>query len=248
MIAFSLCSSGVYILNDLADLEADRSHPTKRSRPLAAGAIPLGQALVVAPILMAASICLAASISIPFLLALGCYVVLTTSYTFFLKRKAIIDVVVLASLYTLRVVAGGAAIGVAVSEWLLGFSIFIFMSLALVKRYVELSQRQRLGLPEPANRNYKTSDLPIIGALAAASAFNAITLFALYLSSDAVHKLYRHPEFLWLICPILMYWTSRALMMAHRDAMNDDPIIFSLKDKISRISIGMMICLVLIST
>src|SRR5208337_3035454 len=122
-----------------------------------------------------------------------------------LKRKAIVDVVTLAMLYTMRVVAGGAAIGVTVSEGLLGFSIFVFMSLALLKRYVELSQRMKLSLPDPTNRGYKTTDLPIIAALAAASAFNAITLFALYLSSEVVHRLYRHPEFLWLICPILLY-------------------------------------------
>ncbi len=247
MIAFSLCASGVYILNDLVDLNADRSHPTKRNRPLAAGEISLSHGLVLAPALILASIIIAASISPIFLVVLGGYLLLTTAYTFFLKRKAIVDVVTLATLYTLRVVAGGAAIGVAVSEWLLGFSIFIFMSLALIKRYVELSQRQKLMLPDPPNRGYQASDLSIIAALAAASAFNAITLFALYLSSDVVHRLYRHPEFLWLICPILMYWTSRALLMAHRDAMNDDPIVFSLKDRVSRILILVMVGLVLIA-
>jgi 4-hydroxybenzoate polyprenyltransferase len=247
MVAFSLCASGVYILNDLADLDADRSHPTKRNRPLAAGEISLSHGLILVPTLILASLLLAAGISTTFLVVLGGYLLLTTAYTFFLKRRVIVDVVSLATLYTLRVVAGGEAIGVVVSEWLLGFSIFIFMSLALIKRYVELSQRQKLSLPDPPNRNYRTSDLPIIAALAAASAFNAITLFALYLSSDVVHRLYRHPQFLWLICPILMYWTSRALMIAHRDAMNDDPIVFSLKDRVSRIVILVMVALVLIS-
>jgi 4-hydroxybenzoate polyprenyltransferase/phosphoserine phosphatase len=247
MISFSLCASGVYILNDLVDLEADRAHPTKCNRPLASGAIPLNYGLFLIPVLITAALILAASISLSFLLALSGYLVLTTAYTFFLKRKAIVDVVVLAMLYTMRVIAGGEAIHATVSEWLLGFSMFMFMALALIKRYVELSQRLKLSLPEPANRNYNSTDLTIIGALAAASAFNAITLFSLYLSSDMVHKLYRHPQLLWLICPILLYWSSRALIMAHRDVMHDDPIIFALKDRVSRVTIAAMVAVVLIA-
>jgi hypothetical protein len=121
------------------------------------------------------------------------------------------------------------------------------MALALVKRYTELSQRKKWSLPEPANRNYQIGDIPIIGSLAAASAFNAITLFSLYLSSDTVHRLYRHPEYLWLICPLLLYWCSRALMMAHRDAMPDDPVVFALKDRTSRMIAIAMVFIVLIS-
>jgi 4-hydroxybenzoate polyprenyltransferase len=247
MISFSLCASGVYILNDLVDLEADRAHPTKQNRPLASGAIPLNYGLFLIPVLIVTALILAASVSLSFLLVLGCYFALTTAYTFFLKRKAVVDVIVLAVLYTMRVIAGGEAIHATVSEWLLGFSMFMFMALALIKRYVELSQRLRLALPDPANRNYNSSDLPIIGALAAASAFNAITLFSLYLSSDIVHRLYRHPQLLWLICPILLYWSSRALIMAHRDLMHDDPIIFALKDRVSRLTIVAMVAVVLIA-
>ena len=158
------------------------------------------------------------------------YIGLTTAYTFYLKRKMLIDIVVLAALYTIRVIAGAAAISVDVSEWLLAFSMFIFTSLALIKRYVEMTMRADGGLPDPSNRNYRKGDLDILAALAAAAAFNAVTVFALYLSSDFVAHAYRRPQMLWLICPILMYWLARALMLAQRRLLNDDPILFALKD------------------
>jgi 4-hydroxybenzoate polyprenyltransferase len=135
-----------------------------------------------------------------------------------------------------------------VSEWLLAFSIFIFTSLALVKRYVELSLRLDKELPDPSNRNYHLADLPIVGALAAASGFNAVTIFALYISSPAVRDLYQHPERLWLICPILLYWIARTLVLAHRRLIDDDPIVFALRDPVSRLAVGLMIAIVLLAT
>ena len=139
------------------------------------------------------------------------YLTLTTTYTFILKRKMIIDVVTLAMLYTLRVVGGAAAISVPISEWLLAFSMFMFVCLALIKRYTELAGRIDANLPEPTNRNYRKIDLDIVAALAAASGFNAITVFTLYILSENVRLLYRHPQALWLIGPILMYWIGRLL-------------------------------------
>ena len=162
MLSFCLCASGVYIINDLVDLEADRMHPSKRERPLASGAIPpSSKGFLLAPALIFAAMNLRRAFP-SFFAALACYFVLTTAYTFFLKRRAVIDVVVLAMLYTIRVVAGGEAIKLSVSEWLLGFSMFMFMALALVKRYTELSQRKKWSLPEPANRNYQIGDIPIM--------------------------------------------------------------------------------------
>jgi 4-hydroxybenzoate polyprenyltransferase len=230
-LAFSLAASAVYILNDLVDLEADRKHRSKKRRPLAAGAVPILAALPVAAGLMLAAFAAALAVT-PLLAAvlLG-YVTLTTAYTFSLKRKMLVDVVTLAMLYTIRVIGGGAAISVPVSEWLLGFSMFIFTSLAIIKRYVELAARADADLPDPTNRNYRKTDLDVLAALAAACGFNAVTVFALYVSSDAVHKLYRHPRALWLICPIFMYWIARALLMAHRRLMDDDPIVFALRDR-----------------
>ena len=232
-IAFSLCASSVYILNDMIDLEADRSHVTKRSRPLASGNIPLVHGLWVAPLLFIAGIIIAAAVSPKFLGVLLGYASLTTAYSFFLKKKLLVDVIALASLYTLRVIAGAVAIDVFISQWLLGFSLFIFTTLALVKRYTELAVRLDQGLADPNNRNYKVGDLSVIAALAAAAGFNSVTVFALYVSSDAVHVFYRHPEVLWLFCPVLMYWIGRVIILAHRRQMHDDPIVFALSDRIS---------------
>jgi 4-hydroxybenzoate polyprenyltransferase len=151
-----------------------------------------------------------------------------------------VDVLALAALYTIRVVGGAVAIPVRMSEWLLAFSMFIFTALALIKRYVELAARIDKALSDPTNRNYRKSDLDIVAALTAAAGFNAVTVFALYISSDAVRPLYRHAEALWLICPILMYWLGRALMMAHRRLMDDDPIVFALRDRNSYIALGLI--------
>jgi 4-hydroxybenzoate polyprenyltransferase/phosphoserine phosphatase len=230
-LAFSLCASSVYVLNDLADLQADRRHPTKRNRPLASGAISPAEGIFAVPILFLSSALVGALVSLQFLAVLLGYFALTTAYSFVLKRKMLVDVIALAMLYVVRLVAGAAAVQVMFSEWLLAFSMFFFMALALIKRYVELAVRTDAGLPEPENRNYKLGDLDVVAGLAAAAGFNAITVFALYISSDAVHSLYRRPALLWLICPVLLYWISRALMMAHRRHMDDDPIAFALRDK-----------------
>jgi len=245
-VAFSFCASSVYVLNDLADLQADRQHPTKQLRPLANGAIPLLDGVIAVPILFVTSVLVAALVSLPFLEILLGYFTLTTAYSFVLKRKMLIDVVVLATLYVVRILAGAVAINNSISEWLLAFSMFIFMSLALIKRYVELAVRIDTGLASPANRNYKLGDLDVVAALAAAAGFNAVTVFALYVSSDAVHMLYRRPQLLWLICPVLLYWISRALMMANRRHMEDDPIQFALRDKNSIVA-GGLIALVVIA-
>ena len=240
MIAFSLAASSIYILNDLVDLDADRMHRTKKLRPLAAGTVSVRKAMVAAPALLVVAIGIGLLVSQQFVAVLVAYLALTTAYTFYLKRKMLVDIIALASLFTLRIIAGSAVVGLAPSEWILAFSMFIFTALALIKRYVELTARLDAALGDPTNRNYRKSDLALLGALAAASGFNAVTVFALYVSSDTVHRLYGHPQVLWLICPILMYWVGRALMMAERRLMDDDPIVFALRDRNS------LICFVLI--
>jgi 4-hydroxybenzoate polyprenyltransferase/phosphoserine phosphatase len=247
-VAFSLCASSVYLLNDLIDLRADRQHPTKQKRPFACGAIPLAHGVTAIPILLAVAYVCAVLTSLLFTAALTAYFALTLAYSFTLKRRLMVDIVVLATLYTTRVIAGAAAILVVPSEWLLAFSMFIFTCLALVKRYVELALRIDKELPDPSNRNYRLIDLPVIGALAAASGFNAVTIFALYVSSPAVVRLYRHPELLWLVCPILMYWLSRMVILAHRRVIDDDPIVFALRDRNSRICAGFMMAIVLLAS
>lgn len=239
-LVLSLAASAVYVLNDLVDLEADRKHPNKKRRPLATGAIPITGAMALIPFLLTVAFLGAWAIGLSFFAVLLAYLALTTAYTFVLKRKMLVDVLTLASLYTIRVIAGAAAITVPISEWLLGFSMFVFTSLALIKRYVELATRIDEGLPDPTNRNYLRSDLGIVSTLAATASFNAVTVFALYISSDAVRPLYRYPQLLWLICPILMYWLGRILLMAHRRLMPDDPILFALRDWNSYVALGLV--------
>ncbi len=239
-LAFSFAASAVYVFNDLVDLAADRGHPTKKRRPLAAGRVPILAALPAAALLVVAALVAAAMVSPFFAGVIAVYLAVTTAYSFWLKRKMLVDVLVLAGLYTFRVVGGAVAIGVPVSEWLLGFSMFVFTALALIKRYVELAARIDGDLPDPENRDWRKADLPVVSALAAAAAFNAVTVFALWVSSETVHRLYRHPTLLWLVCPILMYWLGRALMLAHRREMADDPILFALKDRNSLLAFALI--------
>ncbi|MEM5518140.1 UbiA family prenyltransferase [Henriciella sp. AS95] len=234
--AFSLTASSIYIINDAVDIDADRQHPSKKFRPLAAGTMPILSAVMAIPVMLTIALVGAWFINPIFLAVLVGYLCLTTAYTFSLKRKLLVDVVALAGLYTVRVLGGAAALSLAVSEWLLAFSLFVFTCLALIKRYTELVVRFDNDMPDPTNRNYRKSDLPIIATLAAAAGFNAVTVFALYVSDDEVASLYANPLLLWLICPLLLYWLGRALMLAHRRAMHDDPIVFALKDRNSRLT------------
>lgn len=240
-LAFSMCASSVYILNDLVDVAADRDHPTKRWRPFAAGDVDPLQGLLLAPVLLVGAFAVAlATLPLPAVGALAVYELVTCAYSFFLKRKMMIDVITLAGLYTIRVIGGAAAISVPLSEWLLAFSMFIFLSLALIKRHSEMAARLDAGLSDPANRDYRVADLPVLIALSAAAGYSAVIVCALYLSSPVVHTLYHHPRWLYLVCPLLLYWISRALMLSHRRAMDDDPVVFALKDRVSLATVGLM--------
>jgi 4-hydroxybenzoate polyprenyltransferase/phosphoserine phosphatase len=245
-LAFSLCASSIYILNDLIDLQDDRGHRSKCKRPLASGAIPLIKGVIAIPILFGSAMLIGAAVSLPFLGVLLGYFALTTAYSFALKRKMIVDVITLAGLYSVRVIGGTVATGVPISEWLLAFCLMIFMALALIKRYVELAARRDAGLPDSTSRNYRNSDLDIVASLAAAAGFNAVTVFTLYISSNTVKQLYTRPQILWLAGPLIMYWIARALMLASRRQMDDDPVVFAVKDRISLMTAG-AIALVLLA-
>ncbi|OWV65423.1 hypothetical protein ATY76_19470 [Rhizobium sp. R339] len=237
-LAFSLCASGVYVLNDLVDLQDDRGHRTKCRRPLACGEIPLSDAIVVIPILLLLSLAVAVMVTPGFVLVLAGYFALTTAYSFFFKRKMILDVVALASLYTTRVIGGAAALSVWPSPWLLAFMMSWFLSLALVKRYTELIGRRTARLPDSKGRDYRKADIGMVGALAAGAGMNALTLFALYAASDNAQDIYARPGMLWLAGPILACWIARILMLAHRGQMHDDPVVFAIKDKVSLATLG----------
>lgn len=238
-VAFGLCASGVYVLNDLLDLTPDRKHPRKRERPFAAGRLPLLHGLAVAPALTIAGLAVAWLCSPAFALVLLGYYVLTLSYSLKLKRIVMIDVVLLAALYTARIVGGAAAIDVELSFWLLAFSIFIFLSLALLKRYTELHSALALGKKRASGRGYGVEDLPLLQSLGASAGYMAVLVMALYINSPESVELYSHPKALWLVCPILLYWISRIWVVAHRGDMHDDPIVFAATDRVSQIVLAL---------
>ena len=232
--AFSLCASSVYVLNDLLDLEADRQHPTKKKRPFAAGLLPLKAGLVLAPLLLCAGFAIALLL-LPrtFSLLLASYYAVTLAYSLYLKQVMVLDVLVLAGLYTVRILGGALAVGVPTSSWLFSFSMFLFLSLALVKRLSEV-RRMRLSNQAVAHgRGYFAGDLEQLGQLGTSSGYLSVLVLALYISSAEVRQLYTHPQRLWLLCPVLLYWVSRVWLLAHRGEVNEDPLVFALKDKVS---------------
>ena len=234
-VCFGLCASSVYVTNDLLDLAADRSHRRKRHRPFAAGILPLYQGPIAALILLVSSFGLATMLAPTFMLVLAGYFFLTTAYSFKLKRMVMLDVVVLAMLYTSRILAGAAAMQIAASFWLLAFSMFIFLSLAMVKRYTELLAAEKTDGMKAAGRGYDVQDIPLVQSLGAASGYLSVLVLALYIDSTASQSLYRHPHYLWLLCPLLLYWISRTWAIAHRGIMHDDPVVFAMMDNVSRV-------------
>lgn len=230
--AFSLGASSAYLVNDLADIRHDRAHPRKRLRPFASGALPVGWGTVAAPLLLAAALGLAAMASAAAAAALASYYAITLAYSFFLKRHAIVDVMTLAALYTVRIGGGALAADITISEWLLAFSIFIFLALAVVKRCSELARHDddALGAPGPAGRGYRVGDLPVLCGLGSAAGFSAVLVLALYINSEQVVKLYSHPRILWACCFLLAYWIARMVLLAQRGEVHDDPVVFAVRD------------------
>lgn len=233
-VAFSLCASSVYLLNDMLDLEADRQHHSKCKRPFAAGTLSLLFGLAAAPLLLLGalliSLCL---LPAKFLAVLAAYYVVTLAYSFSLKRMVMVDVLTLAGLYTVRIVAGAAATGIALSFWLLMFAIFIFLSLAIVKRYAELHQMKVQGKLSAKGRGYQVEDLGLLSSLGGASGYLSILVLALYLNSPDILHMYRQPKLVWCMVPIMLYWISRIWMETHRGNMHDDPLVYALKDRVS---------------
>jgi 4-hydroxybenzoate polyprenyltransferase/phosphoserine phosphatase len=234
--SFSLCASSVYVANDLMDLESDRQHPRKCNRPFASGLVPAWMGVALAPLLVIGSLALAHYVSGQFLPWLMFYFVLTCAYSWGLKRLMLVDCLTLAMLYTLRIVAGAAAASMSLSFWLLAFSVFLFLSLAFLKRYAELESHLLSGKEEAHGRGYFTSDAPLIQTLGITSGYAAVVVLALYLNSDAVLKLYRTPEVVWGAVPVMLFWVSWMWMQAHRGKMHDDPLVFAMKDKASLFS------------
>jgi 4-hydroxybenzoate polyprenyltransferase/phosphoserine phosphatase len=232
-IAFGLCASPVYLMNDMLDLDADRQHPRKCKRPFASGDLSLIFGFILAPALLLATIILASNLPAMFGAVMAGYFVMTIAYSFFLKHLVLLDTILLAGLYTVRIIAGAAAISVPLSFWLLLFSVFLFFSLALVKRYAELLAMQKQDSLHTIGRGYHVEDLPLLHSMGTASSYLAVLVMALYINSPEVESLYRHPQLIWLLCVMLLYWTSRMWIKTHRGEMHDDPVVFALKDKTS---------------
>lgn len=231
--AFCACASAVYILNDLMDLSADREHPTKWARPFASGDLSPAAGLAVAVWLLMCAGAIGLLLPTTFLVVLGLYFVTSLLYSAVIKKLLLLDVFALAGLYSLRILGGHGATEIRYSSWLLGFSMFLFLSLALVKRYVELHRVELSGRMAAAGRSYLTTDLPLLISLGPLSGWLAVLVLALYINSPEVQLLYHHPLRLLLVCPLLLYWVSRVWLLAKRDLLHDDPVVFALKDPTS---------------
>lgn len=246
-ILFGLTASSVYLLNDLLDLHDDRNHAGKRHRPFAAGTLSVKSGVLACPLLLLVAFVGAGWLLPPmFVLILAIYYLLTLSYSLWLKRLLMVDVVVLAMLYTLRIVAGAMAFGLNISFWLLAFSMFIFLSLAFVKRAAELRVVRHSGRSDKAHgRNYVPQDLEVVSSMGAAAGYIAVLVLALYIQDQTTQRLYRHPQLIWLACPLLLFWVGRIWVLTHRGEMHDDPVVFALKDRVSLL-VGGLFALVFI--
>ncbi len=237
--AFCCCASAIYVLNDLLDIETDRRHATKRRRPFAAGQLSPGVGLALSPALCLLGFGIAGQfVSIRFCGLLAVYVLLTTAYSLFLKKQPVIDVLLLAGLYTFRILAGAVAVDVPLSPWLSAFSMFFFFSLALGKRYVELSRRGASQGEDLPGRGYRREDLSLLESMGPTSGYMAVLVLCLYIESESVKAMYERPWLLWLACPMLLYWITRFWLLARRRQVADDPVVFALRDRASLCSIA----------
>lgn len=233
-VSFSLGASATYILNDLLDIEADRRHPRKRLRPFAAGDLPVTGGIAIGAILMAASLAIAAALlPTAFLVWLVLYMATTLSYSLYLKRVVLVDVILLSGLYTVRLLAGAAATRVTISPWLGAFSLFLFLSLAMVKRFSELENNRAAGQTPATGRGYLLADMEQMRSFGTASGYASVVVFSFYIGAHDVTTLYRHAARLWLITPLMILWISRMWLLASRGELDEDPVIFAVTDRMS---------------
>ena len=245
-VAWCLAASAMYVVNDVADRDDDRGHPHKRTRPFASGALSPRAGWTLAAVLAASAALLASRAAPAFQLCLAAYVAIALAYSAGLKRLIVVDVLILAFLYNLRIFAGGAATGIRVSEWLVAFATFFFLSLALMKRHAELGLSRDTAEP-PSRRGYRVRDREAIGAFGAAAACASVVVMALYVSGRDVALLYSRPAWLWAICPLLLYWLARAWLLAYRGEMRDDPLLFAQTDPASYAVLGLLAAVTLVA-
>lgn len=232
-LCFSLTASSAYIVNDLLDIDADRRHPRKRLRPFAAGDLGGLAGAVLTVLFLLAAFTGARLINEPFFLWLGVYLAATLAYSFWLKRIALVDVLMLAGLYILRLITGGAATHTPISHWLSGFSLFLFLSLGIVKRFAELENLRASGAPPKNGRGYLIADQQQLRSFGTASAYAAVVVFAIYISSPDITQLYKKPQMLWMAVPLVLLWLNRVWLLASRGGLDEDPVAFALTDRMS---------------
>lgn len=246
-LCFGMVASATYLLNDLADVASDRRHPRKRHRALASGALQIPAALGSALLLLICGFVLSARLPAVFALWLGVYLVLTTAYSWHLKRFVIVDVVTLAGLYTLRILAGAAATGVTVSFWLLAFSASLFLSLALVKRCAELVLLENVGVGQASGRDYGRRDMPVLVPFGVGAGLASVVVFMLFLREAELAGRYASPHLLWLVAPLLVYWILRLWIKTGRGEMRDDPLVYALMDRGSRVVVALILGMTLLA-
>jgi 4-hydroxybenzoate polyprenyltransferase len=232
-VLFGICASGLYIVNDLLDLHSDRGHPWKHKRPFAAGEISIPQGLVIACAFLVGSLSAAFVLSTNFAITLCVYAALTMWYSISIKKVVLLDVFVLSSFYSVRLVAGALITGIPLSQWFLVFSLFFFLSLAMAKRYSELVHAEELVQNGQSGRGYLGNDREVLLVIGIASSFASVIILSLYVHSQQVGLLYRNPEPLLLLCPIILYWLSRLWLKAHRGELYEDPITLAIRDPVS---------------
>jgi 4-hydroxybenzoate polyprenyltransferase/phosphoserine phosphatase len=246
-LAFSFAASGTYILNDLWDLDNDRQHPRKRNRPFANALIPIHHGLAMSASALSLAFVLSAFVSPAFVLMLLLYVVLTTAYSWVLKTYVLIDVLMLSLLYTLRILAGAVAVAIPASSWLLAFSVFIFLSLALVKRCAEMVSLNEAGKEIARGRDYRVSDLVVLWPMGVGAALSAVVVFGLFISAPETQARYTTPQLLWLVAVGLIYWLGRLWIKTSRGEMHDDPVVYAIKDRGSRVAVILMFVVMMIA-
>lgn len=246
-IAFSIAASATYIVNDLWDLESDRQHPRKRERPFASARIPIATGVLASTALLAGAFFIAAFLPKAFLLLLAVYVVMTTTYSMVLKAYVLVDVLMLSLLYTLRILAGAAAVGLAVSSWLLAFSMFVFLSLALVKRCSELVSLKTAGKAAARGRDYRVSDLAVLWPMGVSATISSLVVFGLFINSDETQSRYLSPIILWITTLLLSYWLGRLWIKTARGEMHDDPVVYAAVNSGSRITVIAIVCSMLLA-
>lgn len=244
-LAFGLCASSVYLLNDIIDVADDRLHPRKCKRPFASGELSIQTGLKLVPILLAGSILLTLFLPWQFALTLAAYYAMTLAYSFKIKQIPGLDVQTLALLYTTRVVAGGAAAGITLSFWLLSFAFFLFLSLAFVKRCAELAVMRNQNKESSRGRGYLVSDLPLLDSMGTGAGYISAFVLGLYINSRDVGLVYDHPQILWALVPIVLFWITRVWLLTHRGEMHDDPVVFAARDRIS-LALAALSCVVMV--